>query len=76
MAPEDSYLLANARGSDASFSKIYGAQTHAVALKHMDNVEVTIFNWDAGLHPFHVRLSTIPPLNLPILTTWFDSPSR
>jgi iron transport multicopper oxidase len=59
MAPQDSFLLANAGESNASFSKIFGAQTHAIALNHMDNVEVTIFNWDAGLHPFHVRLSTM-----------------
>jgi len=56
MAPQDSFLLANAGESNASFSKIYGAQTQAIVLNYMDNVEVTIFNWDSGLHPFHVRL--------------------
>lgn len=68
MAPEDSFLLTTAGESHAAFSKIYGAQTQAIALNHMDNVEVTIYNWDAGLHPFHVCLSAIFDSNPPALT--------
>lgn len=55
MPAADSFITANAGESNASFSKIYGVQTQAVAFNHLDNVEFTIYNWDAGFHPFHVR---------------------
>lgn len=63
MPAEDSYLTANAGESNASFSKIYGWQTQAVTFEYMDNIEYTIYNWDAGFHPFHVRFLHLSSCN-------------
>ncbi|KAF8315333.1 Cupredoxin [Clavulina sp. PMI_390] len=56
MPSADSFLLAYAGESNASYSKIYGAQTQAFAFSYMQNIEYTIYNWDAGFHPFHFQL--------------------
>jgi iron transport multicopper oxidase len=55
MPAEDSYINGTTFESKAQYAKIYGAQTHAIVLNHMDTIELTIYNWDSGLHPFHVR---------------------
>ena len=44
-----------------TYAAIYGAQTHAIPLEWDEMIEVVIYNWDAGLHPFHVSLETFPP---------------
>lgn len=38
-------------GSNASLARIYGAQTNAHVLKHMDNIQMVVINNDAGQHP-------------------------
>lgn len=35
---------------------IYGPQTHAIVLNHMDVVELRVVNWDAGKHPCKLSL--------------------
>ncbi len=39
-----------------TYATIYGAQTHATSLQWDEMIEVVIYNWDVGLHPFHVSL--------------------
>lgn len=34
---------------------VYGAQTNAYAYPHMANIQITVYNWDAGFHPFHLH---------------------
>ncbi|WVQ82538.1 hypothetical protein IAT38_004667 [Cryptococcus sp. DSM 104549] len=46
-------LTALSMGSDASNPAVYGAQTNAFTYTHMQNIQLTVFNWDAGFHPFH-----------------------
>lgn len=42
-------------GENASDVAVYGQQTNAHVLKHMDMVQITINNTDAGQHPFHLH---------------------
>lgn len=42
-------------GNDSSLPQVYGAQTHGIVLEHMQNVQMTVINWDAGNHPFHLH---------------------
>lgn len=53
MSPNASRLTSSYSGT--SFSPIYGAQTHAVVLNHLDVVEIVIRNFDDGPHPFHIH---------------------
>ncbi|WVQ69566.1 uncharacterized protein L199_007786 [Kwoniella botswanensis] len=48
-----SMFTALTMGDDAYNTAVYGAQTNAFVYKHMQVVELTVFNWDAGFHPFH-----------------------
>ncbi|WWC68213.1 uncharacterized protein I206_102136 [Kwoniella pini CBS 10737] len=48
-----SMLTAASMGQDAYNTAVYGAQTNAFVYKQGDIVELTVFNWDAGFHPFH-----------------------
>ncbi|WVQ76952.1 hypothetical protein IAR50_006631 [Cryptococcus sp. DSM 104548] len=48
-----SMLTALTMGDDANNTKVYGAMTNAFTYKHMDVVSLTVYNWDAGFHPFH-----------------------
>ncbi|WVR04856.1 hypothetical protein IAU60_001868 [Kwoniella sp. DSM 27419] len=49
-----SMFTALTMGNDAlTDMAVYGAQTNAFAYKHMDVVQLTVYNWDAGFHPFH-----------------------
>jgi len=48
------YLTAVSMGSDAMNPEVYG-QTNSFVLRHGDNVELTVINWDAGFHPFHLH---------------------
>ena len=34
---------------------VYGAMTNPFTYKHMEEVEIEVFNWDAGFHPFHLH---------------------
>lgn len=42
-------------GNDSFNSAVYGAQTNALTYPHNALVQMTIFNWDAGFHPFHMH---------------------
>jgi iron transport multicopper oxidase len=42
-------------GESAMVNSVYGAQTNAFAYPHMSMVQLTVFNWDAGFHPFHLH---------------------
>ncbi|TYJ55000.1 hypothetical protein B9479_004311 [Cryptococcus floricola] len=48
-----SMLTALTMGDDANNTAVYGAMTNAITYKHMDVVQLTVYNWDAGFHPFH-----------------------
>jgi len=34
---------------------IYGPQSNAFVINHLEVVELTVFNWDEGNHPFHLH---------------------
>ncbi|EFP86676.2 uncharacterized protein PGTG_13058 [Puccinia graminis f. sp. tritici CRL 75-36-700-3] len=34
---------------------IYGPQSNAFVISHLEVVELTVFNWDKGNHPFHLH---------------------
>ncbi|KAH9470396.1 hypothetical protein MJO29_004601 [Puccinia striiformis f. sp. tritici] len=36
-------------------SVIYGPQSNAFVINHLEVVELTVFNWDKGNHPFHLH---------------------
>lgn len=55
MPIEANYVNGTTFESPAQYAKIYGSQTQAIVLNHLDVIELTVYNWDAGLHPFHVR---------------------
>lgn len=42
-------------GNNSFLPAVYGAQTNAYAYKHGSIVQMTVFNWDAGFHPFHMH---------------------
>lgn len=42
-------------GNNSMLSSVYGAQTNAFAYPHMANIQLTVYNWDAGFHPFHLH---------------------
>lgn len=42
-------------GALAANASVYGPASSAFVYKHLDMVEVTIYNWDAGNHPFHMH---------------------
>ncbi|CAD6939519.1 unnamed protein product, partial [Tilletia caries] len=48
-------LSATSMSSLASNPSIYGPSSGAHVLSHMSMVQVTIYNWDAGTHPFHLH---------------------
>ncbi|CAO1614394.1 unnamed protein product [Parajaminaea phylloscopi] len=61
---------------------IYGPDSQALVTKHLDMVQVVIYNWDANPHPFHLHghqfqlvkktmdvLSTDPEVNPPLNET-------
>lgn len=56
VAPQVPALLsADSMGALASNPAIYGPNSNAFVIKHNDMVEVQLFNWDAGKHPFHLH---------------------
>ncbi|KAE8212202.1 hypothetical protein CF327_g4124 [Tilletia walkeri] len=48
-------LTASSMGALASNKAVYGPDSNAHVLDHMSMVQVTIYNWDAGTHPFHLH---------------------
>lgn len=50
-----SMFSALSMGEDASDVAIYGAQTNVISYKHNQMVQITVHNWDAGFHPFHLH---------------------
>lgn len=46
---------ASTMGSLSANPAIYGPNSNAYILRHNDMVEVQLFNWDAGKHPFHLH---------------------
>ncbi|KAJ2368016.1 ferroxidase fet3 [Coemansia sp. RSA 2607] len=42
-------------GEDALNVTLYGQQSNARVLKHMDDVQLVVSNFDAGTHPFHLH---------------------
>ncbi|WVQ83313.1 hypothetical protein IAT38_005452 [Cryptococcus sp. DSM 104549] len=53
--PTPSIFTALTMGNDSLNPAVYGAQTHALTYKHMSNVQLTVYNWDSGPHPFHLH---------------------
>ncbi|KEI41811.1 uncharacterized protein L969DRAFT_91292 [Mixia osmundae IAM 14324] len=49
-----SIFTALTMGDDAANPVVYG-QTNPYILDHLQNIELQIFNWDAGKHPFHLH---------------------
>ncbi|KAI8967984.1 multicopper oxidase-domain-containing protein [Mycotypha africana] len=43
------------QGNLSTNQEIYGPQTQAFVLKHLDMVEIVLNNLDAGAHPFHLH---------------------
>jgi hypothetical protein len=56
-------------GNDSFNPAVYGHQTNAIPYPHGANIQLTVYNWDDGFHPFHfhgyVRLVFILFLLLP-----------
>lgn len=50
-----SIFTALSMGNGSMIDQVYGAQTNAMAYPHMAQVQLTIYNWDAGFHPFHLH---------------------
>ena len=50
-----SIFTAFSMGNDSFNPAVYGAQTNAFAYPHLANIELTVFNWDSGFHPFHLH---------------------
>jgi iron transport multicopper oxidase len=48
-------FTAMSMGDAASDPAIYGAQSNVLSYKHNQMVQLTVFNWDAGFHPFHLH---------------------
>lgn len=52
-------------GNDSFNPAVYGHQTNAIPYPHGANIQLTVFNWDDGFHPFHfhgyVSFSHRPP---------------
>lgn len=53
--PTPSIFTALTMGNNSFDEKVYGAQTHAITYPHLANVRLTVYNWDAGFHPFHLH---------------------
>ncbi|KAK8847393.1 hypothetical protein IAR55_005251 [Kwoniella newhampshirensis] len=53
--PTASIFTALSMGNNSFLSSVYGAQTNAIAYPHMANIQMTVYNWDSGFHPFHLH---------------------
>jgi iron transport multicopper oxidase len=50
-----SIFTALSMGENSLLTQVYGAQTNAFAYKLGQNIQLTVYNWDAGFHPFHLH---------------------
>jgi iron transport multicopper oxidase len=50
-----SIFTALTMGNNSFLPQVYGHQTNAFAYPHMANIQLTVYNWDAGFHPFHLH---------------------
>lgn len=57
-----SIVSALSMGADANKVEIYGKQTNAMVLNHMEMIQLRVHNWDAGFHPFHLHGHTFQVL--------------
>jgi len=50
-------------GNDSFNSAVYGHQTNAIPYPHGANIQLTVYNWDDGFHPFHFHgyVFLLPP---------------
>lgn len=60
-----SMLTALTMGNDSFNPAVYGAMTNAFTYPHMAVVQLTVFNWDAGFHPFHLHGYALFPFCFP-----------
>ncbi|WVO16504.1 hypothetical protein L204_104181 [Cryptococcus depauperatus] len=51
--PTPSIFTAWTMSNNSFLFLVYGTQTNAIAYPHMANVQLTVYNWDSGPHPFH-----------------------
>lgn len=85
-----SLFTANSMGQLAMDSAVYGPSAHAIVVEKDQVFDLTIINWDAGYHPFHLHghhfqivhktmdvASTDPAVNAPFTpATVADNPMR
>ncbi|KAJ2552364.1 ferroxidase fet3 [Coemansia sp. RSA 1933] len=50
-----SMMIAMTTGADALNATVYGPQTNAHVVQHMQDVQFVVNNFDAGTHPFHLH---------------------
>lgn len=68
-----SYFTALTMGNNSFNPAIYGQQTNAIPYPHGANVQLTVYNWDDGFHPFHFHgyvpslSSSLLPNNPPVI---------
>jgi FtsP/CotA-like multicopper oxidase with cupredoxin domain len=48
-----SLFTALTMGNDSFNPAVYGHQTNAIPYPHGANIQLTVYNWDDGFHPFH-----------------------
>jgi len=50
-----SIITALTMGNNSKLPEVYGTQSHSLIIDHLQNVQLTVINWDAGNHPFHLH---------------------
>lgn len=56
IAPQVPSLLTMAsEGAKAADGRYFGPNGNALVAPHLSTVEMTLYNWDAGYHPFHMH---------------------
>ncbi|KAI8889405.1 multicopper oxidase [Backusella circina FSU 941] len=73
-------------GNNSLSETVYGPQTQAMILKHLDNIEIVLNNLDSGSHPFHLHGHVFQIVargdgvydgtNTQNITWYLDNPSR
>ena len=48
-----SLFTALTMGNNSFNPAVYGHQTNAIPYPHGANIQLTVYNWDDGFHPFH-----------------------
>jgi FtsP/CotA-like multicopper oxidase with cupredoxin domain len=58
-----SLFTALTMGNDSFNPAVYGHQTNAIPYPHGANIQLTVYNWDDGFHPFHFHgYVYLPPI--------------